>query len=167
MANNGPPWNKGLTGLEAGWDDERRKQASDNQKKRIKQDPDKFYVMFRSGSQPHTWIAGPKPSIHRHYYRFLRARNQARFWSQKWSITWKQYLALYENMSGNWSRSKRHKNLCRIDTSKGWTLKNVQLISRMKAMRRPTKGRHRIRPEGLGSKAKGITWKRGGGPKDD
>ena len=162
MSNTNAPWNKGLTGLEAGWDDARRKRASEGQKRRIKLRPKKYQILLKKGPRPNTWITGPDKAVRRHYYRFLKAKNQARFWKQEWTLTWEDYLDLYKTMHGRWSRAKNHKNLCRIDTQEGWHLWNVQLMTRLTAMKRPTKGNVRARPKGLGSKKKGINWRRGG-----
>jgi hypothetical protein len=68
---------------------------------------------------------------------------------------------------GEWSRDAEALNLARIDTSEGWHIWNVKLMRRIDAMRRPTKGRKRVRPAGLGSKKKGINWRRGGQLRDD
>ena len=78
----GTPWNKGKTGEAAGWDEVRREIASEKQKERIKQQPSKYYVMFRSGSQPHTWLTGPDPEVKAHRLRWNRMKAQAKFWSQ-------------------------------------------------------------------------------------
>lgn len=146
------PWNKGLKGLAAGWTEERRKEYSVRQSAWLKQHPEN--PLGRPGPRPDIWKTGKNPRVRKHYYRFLKARNQAKFWKQVWRITWPQYLALYKTVKGNWSRALNHKNLCRIDTSKGWTLKNVQFMTRAKAMRRETTNR-RARPDGLG---KGRHW---------
>lgn len=167
MTNTNVPWNKGLTGLAAGWDEARRQRASKAQKKRIKMQPKKYQVMLRKGPNPGIWITGPDKAVHKHYYRFLRAKAQARFWGQEWTITWEDYLDLYKTMHGRWSRSNKHKNLVRIDTTEGWHIWNVQLMTRIQAMRRSTRGKHRIRPAGLGSKKRGINWRRGGTAKYD
>jgi hypothetical protein len=154
MSNHKPPWNKGLRGIEAGWDDARRQRASEGQKRRIKLRPKKYQILLKKGPRPDTWVTGPNKAVHKHYYRFLKARNQAKFWKQPWRITWPQYLTLYKTLKGNWSRANNHKNLCRIDTSKGWTLKNVCFMTRSKAMKRVTDNT-RARPKGLG---KGRHW---------
>ena len=160
MTNTNIPWNKGRTGLAAGWTKARRKLASDKQKKWLKDNPKNIFA--RKGPQPKIWKTGPDKAIHKHYYRFLRAKAHARLWQQDWTITWEDYLDLYKTMLGKWSRATKHKNLTRIDTREGWHIWNVRLMTRLTAMRRSTKGRKRIRPAGLGAKKKGIVWKRGG-----
>jgi len=163
MTNTKAPWNKGKRGIEAGWTDERRKKASRRQKARIQRDPLKFYAMFRSGPQPHLWRTGPDKEVRQHYYRFLKARNQARFWAQEWTILWEDYLDIYKTMTGRWSRKKRDMNLVRIDTSEGWHLWNVELMKRSKAMRRKSTNK-RITPKGLHSRSikdpKTKKWRR-------
>lgn len=164
---NNRPWNLGLRGLEAGWTPERRQWASDRQRERIQQDPDKYHIMHRSGPQPDSWITGPDPEIKEHRRRWSRARAQAKFWSQEWTISWEDYLDLLKTAPGEWSRDSDALNLTRVDTREGWHIWNVRLMKRIDAMRRPTKDKHRIRPKGLGSKARGREWKRGGGPRHD
>ena len=149
------PWNKGKTGEAAGWDEVRRQEASDNQKKRIKQDPDKFYVMFRSGPQPHTWKTGPDPEVKAHRLRWSRMKAQAKFWSQEWTISWEDYLDLYKTATGLWGRQKQNYNLTRVDTRQGWHTWNVQMMTRGEAMLRKTKGHKRTVPKGQG---KGRHW---------
>lgn len=145
------PWNKGLKGKAAGWTEERRQEYRDRQIAWLKANPTKG---FQPGARPNIWKTGKNPRVRKHYYRFLKARNQAKFWKQVWRITWPQYLKLYKTLKGNWSRANNHKNLCRIDTSKGWTLKNVCFMIRQKAMQRVTDNK-RVRPKGLG---KGRHW---------
>ena len=164
---NNRPWNKGLSGLEAGWTAERRQWASDRQRERIQEDPDKYHIMHRSGPSPDTWLTGPDPEVRDHRRRWSRARAQARFWSQEWTILWEDYLDLLKTAPGEWSRDSEALNLTRVDTREGWHIWNVRLMRRIDAMRRPTRDKHRIRPKGLGSKARGQQWKRGGGPRHD
>lgn len=161
------PWNKGKRGLEAGWTPERRQRASEKQKQRIAADPDKYWAVLQSGPDPDSWMTGPDPVVRDHRRRWSRAKAQARFWGQEWTIIWEDYLDLLKTAPGEWSRDAEALNLARIDTSEGWHIWNVKLMRRIDAMRRPTKGRKRVRPAGLGSKKKGINWRRGGGLRDD
>ena len=151
------PWNRGKTGLEAGWTPERRLHQSRLQTEWMRANPDNGFA--RSG--PEVWKFGPDPEVRRHRYRFLRARAQAKFWQQPWTILWEDYLDLLKTAPGEWSRRAEALNLTRIDTDEGWHIWNVQLMKRIDAMRRPTRMKKRIRPKGLGSKKKGITWRRG------
>jgi hypothetical protein len=121
------PWNKGEKGQSAGWTDERKREMS----KRVK----KYWRQHRT-TRVYSSVVGPDNKIKALYYRFLRMRCQARYWCQEWSILWEDYLDIYKTMEGKWGRKKRNKNLCRIDTTKGWHLHNVVLMTRREAMRR-------------------------------
>ena len=160
MSNKNAPWNKGLTGLAAGWDEARRKRASKAQRKRIKQRPKKYQALLRKGPRPKDWVTGPDKEVHKHYYRFLRAKAQAKFWSQAWPLKWDDYLDMFKTMIGKWGRKMQDINIARIDTTQGWHIWNVQLMTRTEAMSRLTRGKNRIKPKGSGSKSKGIVWQR-------
>ena len=160
MSNKNAPWNKGLTGLAAGWDEARRLRASKAQKRRIKLRPKRYQMLLRKVPRPKDWLTGPDNAVHRHYYRFLRAKAQAKFWKQTWTLKWEDYLDIFKSMIGKWGRKMKDMNLARIDTTQGWHIWNVQLMTRTEAMSRLTKGKNRIKPKGLGSKSKGIVWQR-------
>jgi len=146
------PWNKGLKGLEAGWTPERRAHQSRLQREYIKRNP----IPRRLST-----IVGPDPEVQRHYYRWLRAKAQARFWAQEWTIIWEDYLDIFKTAPGRWGgRDGDALHLARRDTRQGWHLWNVHLVKRGESMRRSTRGRKRIRPRGLGSKARGINWRK-------
>jgi len=148
---NSTPWNKGKRGIEAGWTPERRAHQSRLQREYIKRHP----IPRRLST-----IVGPDPEVQRHYYRWLRARAQAKFWAQEWTISWEDYLDIFKTAPGKWSRSMEDLNLARIDTAAGWHLWNVRLMTRREAMTRSTRGKRRIKPAGLGSKQKGINWRK-------
>ena len=151
------PWNKGKTGLEAGWTPERRQRQSELQREWLRANPD--HLFGRGG--PRHWKTGPDPRVRQHYYRFLKAQAQARFWSQAWTILWEDYLDIFKTAAGRWGgRDGAALHLARKDTTRGWHLWNVHLVNRGQSMRRPTKGKQRVRPRGLGSKARGINWRK-------
>ena len=129
-----PSWNKGKTGLEAGWTPERRLKQSIHQKQWCKANPNSNFFKYDKTSR---WKTGPDPVVRKHYYRFLRMRCQARYWCQDWSISWEDYLALLNNSTGEWGRTKQSVNLIRRDTLKGWHMDNVELMERSVAMKRP------------------------------
>ena len=134
--NGNTPWNKGLKGdPRNGWTQERRDRMSAIMRERYKD----------MGPQPHRWIV--PAHLREHRYRWSRAKAQAKYWCQPWSLTWEQYVALYEQCEGEWGRNQRRKgdgelgkdrhiNLARINTLKGWHLGNVTLMVRDEAMRR-------------------------------
>ena len=126
-------WNKGKTGLEAGWTPERRRVASERQRAWCKANPNANFFKYDKTSR---WKTGPDPEVRKHYYRFLRMRCQARYWCQEWTILWEDYLDLLKSSSVKWGRTKESHNLVRINTQDGWHLSNVQLMNRQEAMRR-------------------------------
>jgi len=159
MANFGPPWNKGKTGEEAGWTPQRRRKASIYKTAWLKAHPES--PLGQRGPRAHIWSTGPDPEVHKHRYRFLKSRAQAKFWSQEWTIGWEDYLDLFKTAPGEWSRDENALNLTRTDTKQGWHIWNVQLMLRKDARRRKTKNK-RIQPQGQGSKKRGINWRLGG-----
>ena len=102
------------------------------------------------GPRPDTWLTGPDPELKHLRRRWLRAKNQAKFWSQAWALTWEQYRDIWLGHIDQQGRTTENLNLVRSDTTRGWTLKNVHLMNRGEAMHRKTKGKHRPRPAGLG-----------------
>ena len=159
------PWNRGKRGLEAGWTAERRERQSQRQRQWLRDNPNH---PFPGLGGPSTWKTGPDPEVRRHYYRWLRAQAQARFWSQEWTLRWEDYLDIFKTAAGRWGgRDGAALHLARINTDLGWHLDNVHLVNRGESMRRSTRGKRRITPKGLGSKARGRDWRRGGGARDD
>lgn len=144
------PWNKGKRGLEAGWTQERRQRASEAMRKRCQDNPRKYWVMWQNGPQPSRWLTGPDPVIKQHRLRWSRAKAQAKFWQQPWDLSWEDFLDLLKTAPGDWGRSMTDYNIARIDTTKGWNINNVKMMTRAQAMTRSTKGKHRPRPAGLG-----------------
>ncbi len=126
-------WNKGKTGIAAGWSDERRRQASIKQRAWCRANPNSNFFKYDSQSR---WKTGPDPEVRKHYYRFLRMRCQAKYWCQEWTILWEDYLDLLKSSSAEWGRSKDSMNLVRTNTQEGWHLSNVTLMNRQQAMKR-------------------------------
>jgi hypothetical protein len=150
MTNKNEPWNKGKKGLEAGWTKARRKRASEMQKAWLKANPDNLLNI--KGPRPQIWATGPDPLVREVRYRYSRSKAQAKFWGQKWTLKWEDYLDFYKTAPGKWSRDMEDLNLARIDTDHGWHIWNVKLMPRKEAMTRPTKGKKRIKPKGLGTR---------------
>ena len=126
-------WNKGKTGLAAGWSDERRRLASVKQKQWCKDNPNANFFKY---DRTRRWKTGPDPEVRKHYYRFLRMRCQARYWNQDWTIKWEDYLDLLKTSNGKWGRKKDNINLIRRNTTKDWHIDNVQLMNRGESMQR-------------------------------
>ena len=143
MTKNKAPWNKGKKGIEAGWTEARRRKASRRQKKWMREN--RHLTQYN-----YNYVVGPDPQVRAHYYRFLRAKAQAKFWRQKWLIEWEDYLDLLKTNPGEWGAKKGQLCLTRINTRGPWSLSNTELMERQEAMSRPTKGKKRKRPKGLG-----------------
>lgn len=142
-------WNKGKTGLEAGWTKKRRRLASIKQKAWCKANPNANFFKY---DRKNRWKTGPDPEVRDHYYRFLRMKCQARFYKQEWTILWEDYLDIMKTSDGKWGRTLDSVNLCRLDTAQGWHLDNVKLMNRYESMHRKTRNK-RIKPKGRYSKS--------------
>jgi hypothetical protein len=128
------PWNKGKTGLDAGWTPERRQRQSERQKKWLRDNPDH---PFPGLGGPSTWKTGPDPKIRQLRQRWSRAQAQARYFCQEWTITWEDYLDLYKTAPGVWGgRTSDVLHLSRVDRLQGWHIWNVRLQNRGESMRR-------------------------------
>jgi hypothetical protein len=129
------PWNKGKSGLEAGWTEERRQRQSELQKQWLAANPQH---RFWGEAGPHRWITGPDPEIRQLRQRWSRSRAQARYFCQEWTITWEDYLDLYKTAPGRWrGRTSDVLHLMRIDRHLGWHIHNVRLENRGESMSRP------------------------------
>lgn len=124
---NNTPWNKGLKGdPRNGWTEERRQEMSARMRERYKD----------MGPQPARWKTGPDPWVRRLRRKWLLAKNQAHYWGQRWTITWPYFLKFMREQYSH-GRQLDAPNLARINKRKGWTPKNIQLMRRSDAMRRP------------------------------
>ena len=88
------------------------------------------------GPRPDRWITGPDPVIHRLRRRFILARNQARFWRQKWMLSWDQYRDILLDHAENLGNSAEALNLCRVDKKEAWSIGNVDIMTRSAAGQR-------------------------------
>jgi len=122
MTNTRPPWNKGLK-MGPMKQSSKDKISKANKGKNI-------------GPKPNIWITGPDPVVHRLRRRFILARNQARFWQQKWLLSWDQYRDLLLDHAENLGKTAEELNLCREDKTEVWSIGNVQIMTRSQAVRR-------------------------------
>ena len=84
--------------------------------------------------------------------KFSVAKCQAKYWNQPWELTFEQYVAAYEKGGGNSSTISSKPdgiNICRIDTTKGWTEDNVQALPRQKMQFRKKNGNKRVKLKDL------------------
>ena len=98
---------------------------------------------LRGRTFPHLWAAGPNPELRPIWRKWLLARNQARFRSEEWSLTWEQYLHFIKQTGGRWGRQRGCHNIARIDHRLGWHMNNVTLKSRSEVMSRIAKEKNR------------------------
>lgn len=70
------------------------------------------------------------PQLHAQHVAFLRARSQARFRKEEWSLTLEDYFTLWKDSWSQRGRSRDSLVLCRIDLTEGWTLDNVEITTR-------------------------------------
>ena len=88
------------------------------------------------GPRPAVWLSGPDDQRHRQWIAFGRARCQARFRGEDWSLTFQDWEELWQ---GCWHLRGRHSQdlcLCRQDYSQGWHRSNVDLITHLEHNRR-------------------------------
>lgn len=95
--------------------------------------------------------------------KFLRARCQARYWRQGWSLTWPQWLTLFEGVNIDQFGVRRGTiNVTRINKRKGWHQGNVEIAPRSQNTHHSTKARKHTRRrrndqlESLWQRAKAI-----------
>jgi hypothetical protein len=82
------------------------------------------------GPRPQTWVTGPDVATHEQYRAFIQCRNQARFRSEPWQLTFEQWQA---HWAGRWHlRGRTADSLCitRRDCAGAWSDENVIVITR-------------------------------------
>ena len=87
--------------------------------------------MPRSGPRPHI-RRYPDPVDHQLFTDCMRARAQAWYMGQEWTITEDEYIGLWRK-NDLYKQKGRHSNeycLTRVNYDKDWTIDNVQLITR-------------------------------------
>lgn len=95
--------------------------------------PDRRYGA--KGPQQDRWLI-TDPELRQLRYRFLRARCQARYWGQEWTLTWKQFAEVCKPYMDKMGRNVNDMNITRKDLAKGWIKKNVQMMKRIDACKR-------------------------------
>jgi hypothetical protein len=88
------------------------------------------------GPKPHRWICGPDPELHKMYDPHLKAKAQAMYRGEDWTLTFDEFAELW---AGQWQfRGRDGQDLCmtRIDFEKGWSKDNCELVTRQEANRR-------------------------------
>lgn len=82
---------------------------------------------------PNIWRSGPDPVDHKLFNDCQRARAQAWFRKEEWTITEEEFIELWKKDDQYLNRGRARTNVCltRIDPEGAWSLDNVQIISRL------------------------------------
>lgn len=83
-----------------------------------------------TGPRPHVWKSGPDETDHASYRAWLQCRNQARFRSEPWTLSFEEWQA---HWAGLWHRRGRtSQDLCitRRDSHGAWSNANVIIVTR-------------------------------------
>ena len=89
-----------------------------------------------TGERPHVWISGPDPVRHAQYTGWLKAKAQAQYRKETWSITFEQWVELWGDA---WSRRGRGRGcvmLKRRSLDQAWTVDNAHLRERTRKERK-------------------------------
>jgi hypothetical protein len=88
---------------------------------------------YLHGPKPHRWICGPDPELHKMYDPHLKAKAQAMYRGEDWTLTFDQFAELWRDQ---WQfRGRDGDDLCmtRTDTEKGWHRDNCEIVTRKEA----------------------------------
>ena len=88
---------------------------------------------YLHGPKPHRWICGPDPELHKMYDPHLKAKAQAMYRGEDWTLTFTEFAELWR---GQWQfRGRDGGDLCmtRTDTEKGWHVDNCEIVTRKEA----------------------------------
>jgi hypothetical protein len=89
----------------------------------------------KKGPRPHVWICGPDQYKHQMYVPWMKARAQARFRQEEWTLTFDEYFDLW---NGKWhERGRDRDSLCmtRHAWSEAWSKDNAVIIERHEHLR--------------------------------
>ena len=90
------------------------------------------------------------PDIHKKYVPFLRARAQANFRNEEWTLTFEDFLELWpEDLWNQRGHEKHNYSMGLVDLKGGWHRHNVQVCPRIDLLTR-VKGPYKDRKIDLG-----------------
>ena len=90
------------------------------------------------GPRPHTWISGPDERAHEQYTAWLKHKAQANYRGELYELTFQDWQQLW-NKDDRWQeRGRSGTSLCLTmrDKGMGWTMTNVEVITRNEQVRR-------------------------------
>lgn len=88
------------------------------------------------GEQPHRWKSGPDPKRHALYTPWLKARAQANYREEGWTITFDEFAEMWD---GQWhlrGRDGPDLCMCRKDSEKPWSRDNCEIVTRIEVNKR-------------------------------
>ena len=83
--------------------------------------------------RPNAWIV-KDPEQHRKYLPWLRAKAQASFRGEKWTLSFKQFNELWGGLWDLRGRSSTDYCMTRLDPTKAWTVKNCVIVTRAESL---------------------------------
>lgn len=88
------------------------------------------------GSRPSLWLH-KDPFDHERYIPFLRAKAQAAFRNEEWELTFEDYCYFWTPAAWNCrGRGSSDLAMIRINTDRGWSLENCQIVTRREQLLR-------------------------------
>ena len=87
----------------------------------------------KNGIYPQIWLSGPDPIDHKLYNDCQRARAQAWYRGEDWTITEAEYIQLWRQNDNYKHKGRAREDLClvRRDYDLGWHLDNVEIRTRL------------------------------------
>ena len=79
------------------------------------------------------WLSGPDPIDHKLYNDCMKARAQAYYRGEQWSISEQEYIELWRRDDRYLRKGRTRHSLCmiRLDPRLPWSVDNVEIISRL------------------------------------
>ena len=90
------------------------------------------------GPEPHRWISGPDPLRHTQYTCWLKAKAQANFRKEGWTMTFEEFEQLW-NQDGAWHQRGRGSDdllMTRRDFDQPWSRDNCYIELRRTHLQR-------------------------------
>ena len=102
--------------------------------------------MPRSGLRPHTWRSGSDPIDHKLYTACQRARAQAHFRGEEWTITEQEFIELWRTDDRYLRKGRTLASVCMTmcDPELGWHVGNVEFITREEHFKHCNQGKYRL-----------------------
>lgn len=86
---------------------------------------------------PNEWRSGPDLIDHKLYNDCMKARAQAWYRGEQWSITEQEYISLWRANDSYLHKGRTRHSLCmvRIDPDLPWSVDNVEIVTRLEHLR--------------------------------